>query len=159
MSANLGDTTGALESYSKAQALLERQWARYPNDEALENDLRQASMSLSEIPGRQGKADAAIANARRAIALAERLSGLDPRNPVYRENLAHAYTSLGHAQLAGARQTSSFEAFQAVLESNRKALAVQEAAGPDAGVLGLGRLSSCYFKRWLFLKDLGRPHQ
>jgi tetratricopeptide (TPR) repeat protein/predicted Ser/Thr protein kinase len=153
--ANLGDTAGALESYGKAQALLERQWARYPKDTALENDLRQASMSLSEILGRQGKADAAIANARRAIALAERLRGLDPRNPVYRENLAHAYTSLGHAQLAGARQTASIEAFQAVLESNRKALAVQEAAGPDAGVLGLGRLSSCYFNVGYSLRILG----
>src|SRR5262249_44364908 len=68
---NLGDTEGALESYRKAQAVLESAFARAPNDARLGAQLCQAYESVSRILLREGKYEQAEAVERRAVPILE----------------------------------------------------------------------------------------
>jgi tetratricopeptide (TPR) repeat protein len=151
---NLGDTAGALDSYQKGLAILEREVRRYPDDEALQKALSQASMDVALIFMRQGKADASIAAADRSIRAAQALANRHPRDAVYSEMLAHAYMRLGEAQDVTARRAASVAGFEQVLATYRKALAVLEAAGAHDEPFWQIRLSTIHFfisypLRWL----------
>src|SRR5205085_11870959 len=50
---NLGDTAGALESFQKAQVLLEREAKRHPGDSTIQDSLFSAYSGLSVLYGRQ----------------------------------------------------------------------------------------------------------
>jgi len=141
---NLGDTTGALDSYQKGLALLEREVTRHPDDDAVQKGLSQASMNVAVIFMRQGKADASEAAANRAISAAKALTDQHPRDAVYSEMLAHAYIRLGQAQDVAARQTGSMARMQQVLATYRTALSVLESAGVHDELFWQARLSTVY---------------
>lgn len=128
--ANLGDTAGALQNYKKAQALLEPEFARHPNDAAVRDQLSQFYMSVSVLLTRQKKAAGATAAAQQAIALEEPSHQRDPRDAASSERLSRAYLRLGQAQYVAASQAGSLMGFQQVLATYRKSLAILEAAGP-----------------------------
>lgn len=153
--ANLGDTAGALESYRKGLALLEREAARRPNDAALQEQLAQAYMNVSFILMRQKNAEGSMAAARQAIAATEALSERYPQNTAYREKLSTAYRRLGQGQHVAAAQSGSVAGFQQVLASYRKSLAILEAAGPHIEESWQARLSSAYFYIGYALLELG----
>jgi non-specific serine/threonine protein kinase/serine/threonine-protein kinase len=153
--ANLGDTAGALESYRTARALLEREAALHPGDTVIQERLRQVYMNLGRVMARESDTTAAIEVLDRAIATAEALHRRRPQNPAYIESLARAYAYLAEAQSAAAEKTKSEVALQEVLATSRKALEIQEAAGPQAGESWQISLSSKYFHIGYALYALG----
>jgi non-specific serine/threonine protein kinase/serine/threonine-protein kinase len=153
--ANLGDTAGALDSYQKGLALLERQITRHPDDEAAQKGLSEASMNVAVIFMRQGNAEASEAAANRAISAAQALADRHPRDAVYNEMLAHAYMRLGQAQHVAARQTDSIARLQQVLATYRKALSVLESSGGHDEAFWQVRLSTVYFYIAYPLAELG----
>ena len=126
---NLGDTEGALTSYRKAQALMERTLALRPGNAASQGGLLQSYMSVSRILERQKKIPAAIEVLQRAIHLAEALHTREPKKLAYIEDLARVTQYLGQAQYQMADQSRSAEGFQRVLETYQKALAIHQSAG------------------------------
>ena len=152
---NLGDTAGALESYQKGLALLERESARHPGDLAIQEELVQANMDVGVIFMRQKRADASIAAANRAIALAQALTERDPRNPVFTEKLSNAYLRLGQAQDVAAEQRGSIAEKWQVLATYKKAVGILEAAGPHAEPFWQARLATLYFYIGYPLRVLG----
>ena len=130
--ANLGNTAGALESYRKAVALLEREAARRPNDDAIQEALRAAYSNISSVLLRQRDHAASSDAARKAIAIAESVSKRNPQSVVYGEHLADAYRRLGMAQSVAAQQGGSLEDLKQVLATFQRALAILNAAGPSS---------------------------
>ena len=129
---NLGDTEGALASYRKAQALMERTMALRPDDAVSQEGLLQSYMNVSRILERQKKVTDGIAVLQRAIHLAEALHARDPRKLKHTEDLSRVTQYLGQAQYQMADQTRSAAGFQQALETYQKALAIHQSAGPQA---------------------------
>ena len=152
--ANLGDTVGALESYQKALALLERESSRHPGDVAVQEELTEAYMNVGVILMRQNQTDGSMRAAKQAVAIAQQLSDRYPHNVVYREKLAHAYMRLGQAEDVAAQQTSATADKQRVLATYRKALEVLQADGPHGEVFWQIRLATLYFYVGYPLRDL-----
>ena len=142
---NLGDTAGALDSYQKGLALLEREVRRHPDDEALQKALSQASMDVALILMRQGRADASMASANRAITAAQALTERHPRDAVFNEMLAHAYMRLGEAQDVAVRHAGAIPGYQQVLATYRRALTVLQSAGPHDEPFWQVRVSTIHF--------------
>jgi len=153
--ANLGDTVGALESYQKAVALLERDVSQHPDDAAVQEELAEAYMNVGVILMRQNQTDGSMAAAKQAIAIAQRLSDRYPHNVVYREQLAHAYMRLGQAEDVASQPTGEVAAKQRVLATYRRALDVLQADGPHGEESWQIRLATLYFYVGYPLRDLG----
>lgn len=152
--ANLGETAGAIQSYRKALALLEREAARHPNDVAVEKALALAYSSLAQVLVRQ-KEPSATDFVRRSIASAEALSARFPRDPGYRLDISRAYVVLGQALKVEADRTRSLAAYQQALAAHRKSVAIHEATGPRDDASWLNRLAPKYFYVGYALRDLG----
>src|SRR5439155_16381469 len=116
-----------------------------PGDLAVQEELVQANMDVGIIFMRQKRADAAIAAANRAIALAQALTERDPRNSVFTERLSNAYLRLGQAQNVAAQQHGSIAEEWQVLATYKKAVRILEAAGPHAEPFWQARLGALYF--------------
>src|SRR5262249_29919299 len=128
---NLGDTEGALTSYRKAQALIERTLALRPGDAINQEGLLQSYMNVSRILERQKKIPDGIEVLQRAISLAEALHARDPQKLTYTEELARVTQYLGQAQYQMADQSRSAAGFHQALETYQKALAIHQSAGPQ----------------------------
>ena len=152
--ANLGDTAGALASYQKALALLERESSRQSGDIAVQEKLTQAYLNVGVILMRQSKADGSMAAARKAIAIAQGLSDREPHNVVYREKLAHAYMRLGQAQDLAAQQSGAIADKHQVLATYKHALAVLQADGWHDEEFWKVRLATLDFYVGYPLRDL-----
>jgi tetratricopeptide (TPR) repeat protein len=153
--ANLGDTIGALESYRKALALLERESSRHPADVAVQEKLTEAYMNVGVILMRQNQTDGSMAAAKQAIGIAQQLSDRYPHNVVYREKLAHAHMRLGQAQHVAAHRSGAIAAYQQVLETYQRAIAVLQADGPHDEDFWRARLATLHFYVGYPLRDLG----
>lgn len=152
--ANLGDTAGALLSFRKGVALLEREASRYPNADSLREQLSQAYTSLGRVLVRQGNAEEAISVLRRASAEAE--ARYTRYHDVLRaQNLSLVYSYLAQALDFDAGQRGSLTASQEALATSRKALAVLEAAGPQSGESWQLSLASRQFRVGYALWQLG----
>jgi tetratricopeptide (TPR) repeat protein len=112
-------------------------------------------MNVAVILTRQGKADASMAAANRSISAAQVLMDRHPRDAFYNELLARAYTRLGEAQNVAATQSASIPAFQQVLATYRKTLAVLESDGAHDEPFWQIRLSTTYFFLSYPLRALG----
>jgi non-specific serine/threonine protein kinase/serine/threonine-protein kinase len=143
---NLGDTSGALESYRKAQALLEREALRHPNDANIEQRLPEIYMRIGRILERQRSVAPAIAILNRSIEVAERLFLRDPREPARRLTLSRAYAYLAETQQLAADQAGSFAGYEKVLATSRKSVDILEAGGQYSDEQWLTNLSSRYFR-------------
>src|SRR5438105_1859380 len=150
---NLGDTAGALESFQKAQVLLEREAKRHQGDSAIQDSLFSAYSGLSVLYGRQ-KNSAALDFAQRAATIAEAALKRDPTNKPNRFRLSKAYVTLGMAASTVAHKTVSVSALQQALIYYREAIAVQEAGGP-VNKVELKLLGPKYFYAGYALRDLG----
>ncbi len=103
MRANLGDTTGALESYAKAVDLLERQpEAATPDSDAV---LRDTYLKLAEMNRVVNRPQDALGHYRKAEGIAEGLLASDPEDAVAKsrlgavlERLAELLASEGQAE-------------------------------------------------------------
>ena len=131
-SPNLGDTEGALGSYRKAQALMERALALRPGESANQDELLQSYMKISRILERQKKIAEEMEILQRAIRIAEALRKHDPKELIYTEELALVTQYLGQVQYQMAEKEKSVTGFQQALETYQKALAIQQSVGPQA---------------------------
>lgn len=152
--ANLGDTTGALESFRKAESLLKREEARYPNDAGVQEQLSQVHTNLGKVLIRQGKAVEAISVLRQASAEAEALS-MRFHDPAHSQRLSLAYMCLAQAQSLAGDQSGSFAAYQEGLTTSRKSLEILEAAGPQSEESWQVSLASRHFRVGYALNALG----
>jgi tetratricopeptide (TPR) repeat protein len=151
--ANLGDTTGALDSYRKAQRLLEAEAARRPGDPRVQSDLSKIYSRIGSILSRQ-QDPAAVEFMRRALGLAEALCARYPSEIGYRLELSRAYLHLGMAINVGAQKTGSMEDLQEVLKLYRRSVQIhEEIDSSDAS--SQARLAPKYFYVGYALRSLG----
>ena len=152
---NLGDTAGALQSYSKAVTLLEPESKRHPNDPAIQNELTSAYSDVALILIRQKKSAEGIGMARRAVATAENLAVRYPRDAAYTQNLAQAYSRLGQGLALAAGASGPAGALEDVLSAYRKALKILESNGPRTEESWLVQESGTCFYVAYALRELG----
>ncbi len=118
--ANLGDTSGAIESYRKGISLLEP-IALASADTKLQADLVGAYSELSTALRRQGNTTEADADLRRALSLNETFHAAHPEDVTLSVRLATNYVFLGDTLPTGKGEDESIGAF-------RRSLAVSEEA-------------------------------
>ncbi|MDQ6622616.1 MAG: protein kinase [Verrucomicrobiota bacterium] len=75
---NLGDTTGALESFEKAKHLTEALLARHPGDAQARRQLGVVEEKMSDVQAAMGDLPAAVANAQRSLAAFQSFAESDP---------------------------------------------------------------------------------
>jgi non-specific serine/threonine protein kinase/serine/threonine-protein kinase len=144
-SPNLGDTEGALESYRKAQSILEPAFAHASSDSRLGAQLCQALESIGRILVRKGLFEQAETVERRALPILDALSASNPDEPHFRMLHANALNVLGQAQVQFALAHPSVEGFMRAQEWYRKSLQLHEVAGPPFDEEWQRGLSSRYF--------------
>jgi serine/threonine protein kinase len=102
--ANLGDASGAIQSYRKALDIRLALLPKQPSDLDLRRELLKTYGKLGEVLSGSGDTAAAIASSRRALALAEDLTSRPGATLQDRRNLGSVYLSLGW-QIAKSGQT------------------------------------------------------
>jgi tetratricopeptide (TPR) repeat protein len=128
---NLGDTTGAIESYRKGAALLDKEVARDLNARDLQEQLLLAHTNIGRVSIRQGNAKEAISALTQATAEAEALYARY-HDFSHAQQLSLAYMDLAQAQGLAGGPKGPLPAFQEGLVTSRKSLEVLEAAGPSS---------------------------
>lgn len=98
MRPNLGDTKGAIESFRRATALLERYAARFPADEQTQGQLAGLRQKLAENLNYSSGTKPAIEELRRGIEALETWRKSHAPSPWLREVLADLYSSLARLQ-------------------------------------------------------------
>lgn len=130
--ANLGDTKGALEYMSKAQAVAEKLAADHPTNLAYQQALGGLYNAYASILGSIGKESEQLAANQRAVAIDQSLVKQDASNTLYRSELAIQLGNLGGTMLRMGDNNGALENFkqaQGIYES-------LAAADPnDAGIL------------------------
>lgn len=113
--ANLGDTSGAIESYRKAVALLEDA-ARVAADLKTQNELATAYQKISTLIGRGGNKQESFGFAEKAVALGERLAAANPSDNEQQLKLAGYYLYLGDNLPDEFRHGENIEIYQKALQ-------------------------------------------
>jgi non-specific serine/threonine protein kinase/serine/threonine-protein kinase len=150
--ANLGDTSGALESFRKAAALLEREAAQDASSPGVQEQLAQAHATLGAVLVRMGKAEEAVSVLKQAAAEAEALYHRN-HDFSHAQKLSLAYSYLAQAQGAAALKGSVPASEE--LATSRKALEILEAAGPRPEESWQVSLASRHFRVGYALRALG----
>jgi len=127
--ANLGDSTGAMESLHKAVALLEQLMLSDSRNVEDRLEMSKAYEKVGKLQTWSKDYVAALENHRKALVLREALSADDPHNAVYRLLIADSYMRIGDALGVSANLNKDEEQRQQVLETYRKALAIVEGTG------------------------------
>lgn len=133
---NLGNTSAALASYRKAQAILDRLHVASPNDLDLTRSLASVCWEMSMIFSRQGDRKNREGLGNRALELRESAARAHPVTLDSRRDLAIAYYMRGHmaveaGDLRATRETRrrSYELWESVLAASPKdVLAAYEVA-------------------------------
>ena len=102
-SANLGDSSGAIDSYRKALAIRQSLLPGQPSNLDLRRDVLTNYGKLGEVLAGVGDTPGAIASSRRALEIAEALANSPGSNTADRRNLGSVYLSFGW-QLAKANE-------------------------------------------------------
>ena len=127
--ANLGDTAGALESYRKAQALLEAEVLRRPGAPDVQEAVACAHIAVGRALIRKVNAEDAVAILQRAVAEAETLGQRHPGDRHHIEMLSQAYICLGEAYCIAAAKADSLAGYRQEFAMYQKSLKVLEAPG------------------------------
>ncbi|MEW6732569.1 MAG: serine/threonine-protein kinase [Acidobacteriota bacterium] len=113
---NVGDTTGALESYQKSLQIFEQLTAAYPEDIQLQNELATSLERAGEIFAFTGNIDAAITNYRKTRVMREKLVDNDPANRENSNLLADCYIKIGDALRLSGDLLAAFNLYWQALE-------------------------------------------
>ncbi|MFN7933732.1 MAG: serine/threonine-protein kinase [Bryobacteraceae bacterium] len=129
LTANLGDTAGALASYRKALAIRETVAQQQPRNAAAKQDLASIYQRMSAILKVTGDHKQALALDHKTIAIRSSLLQADPKNRQLQRELASSYTSLGGT-------LSQLGQWNEVLETRQEALKLWErvAAREDVSI-------------------------
>jgi eukaryotic-like serine/threonine-protein kinase len=120
--ANLGDTSGALESYQKSLALLESFAAANPDDADAQAELATAYERTGEALGRMGDSSGAMERYAKTQSMRERLAAAHPENAEYRRTLADCYTRIGDEMRNAEDLIGALELYRKVLTMRRELL-------------------------------------
>src|SRR5581483_6847049 len=142
--ANLGDTRGALESYRKGAALMERLAHKRASD-AIYRLLTEAHLNIARILLRQFQCDAAGVEIERAMSIARGLRGRNPANASDAELLARAYMYLGEKQSQVATRHNSVSGLEEAWSTYRTAVSIQESTAAPRDAFWTATLGSKYF--------------
>lgn len=93
--ANLGDISGAMQSYRKSLAIRESLAARHPADPAIQDELADSYDGLGDMFYTAGDLRAGLASYERAAPIREALHTADPGNLAYTLALAELYGKTG----------------------------------------------------------------
>jgi non-specific serine/threonine protein kinase/serine/threonine-protein kinase len=124
LSPSLGDKAGALASYRKAVAILERLSAAHPLDTGILTALGECYVNTALILQHSADLDGASESSRKAVRLMEKAEAAHPSDVKVREILANAYTQLGDV-LGNYNETNLGDTAGAV-ECFHKAIALRE---------------------------------
>ena len=113
---NLGDPRGALKSYDKALAILERVAAQAPDPRGALRAIALARTKIADVQWAEGRPAEALENYERAEQLLRQLRDAEPDATVYRNDLADTLERIG-AMLAARGETDA--ALERYLESQR----------------------------------------
>jgi tetratricopeptide (TPR) repeat protein len=152
---NLGETTGALESYKKAIAVYESIGAASSADAALRRDLGTAYQRLSEILGSTGNTAEALTFARKALAVqSEAAELLSPGSAAVPADLQREIVA-SHSRVGDLLSSTGDTA--GAIEQRRLAVALMErvVAGAPDDQNNIRQLGIAYFKLG---NSLGNPN-
>ncbi len=116
---NMGNTTGALQSYGKALAIRQHLLELEPSNAEAKRELANGYSSLSSVQNVSGDAQAAMWNARKSVELLESIIAGQPNNAQILHDMAVAYQYLGNAYVMA-------EDWPHVAECRRKTLSIYE---------------------------------
>jgi tetratricopeptide (TPR) repeat protein len=122
---NLGDLTGALESYRKCLQLREALAKAEPHDAEILHELAQAHEGYADVLWGVNRLPETLQNYRNAQATLEALTAADPTNRQQRLDLSRVYHKLGDLQ--GNVDYSNLGDTAGAVESKRKSLTLREA--------------------------------
>lgn len=117
--ASLGDTTSAMESYRKAQAIREALLTAAPDDAGLRQELAGGYLKIGDILWVTGDLDGAQEVYEKSRAIFEALAQADPANAKLRYDLSTNFISIGDTHLEAGD-------LDAALASHRRGLAIRE---------------------------------
>lgn len=120
---NLGDTSGAKASYTKALLLLESLNAADLANLEVQRLLSLCHQSIGRVQQRIDEWDAALESERKAVIYSEALVSADPENPQYRNLLGDNYVQFGSALYQTGRG-ATVEDHRQSIEYFRKAVAI-----------------------------------
>jgi eukaryotic-like serine/threonine-protein kinase len=142
--ANLGDSSGAMESYRKALTIRQRLAALEPNRLELQEELGTSYERIAGLNLFLGNPTAALETANKASAIYEALSVQEPANKPLRAELATFYQWAGLA--SGASAVNNLGDVKGAMEYYRKSVAVLEplVAADPRDTNSRGKLSVVY---------------
>ena len=114
LGAGLGKSYDALETAKKAQRIREM-LAKDPRDLKAQLELSDNYLLTAFLVGRAASADERLQYDQKALSIAERLYGLDPKNPDYQDLLARSHTSFAYALMFYDRWEESRKHFRRAL--------------------------------------------
>jgi tetratricopeptide (TPR) repeat protein len=126
---SLGDRAGALASYRKSLAILERLAASDPLNAEIGTDLANGYLSIGLILQHSGDLNGSAETLRQAVTLMERLAAAHSADARVRDKLALAYTQMG--DVLGNYNESNLGDTKGAVEFFHKAIAVREKLGVE----------------------------
>lgn len=148
--ANLGDTSGALESYRKALLIRESLVARGFHEVENRRALALNYVAISDALALTGDFAGQLENYRRAVSIFEELAAAEPSRLEIRRDLSRTYNSLGDNLRFSGQTAEALEVYSKQLKLNEK-IAAAEPNGVDAW----RRLAHAYGKIGDVLQDTG----
>jgi serine/threonine protein kinase/tetratricopeptide (TPR) repeat protein len=142
---NLGDSTGAKESYSKALQLAEELRAKYPRDAQLHLALAQVHMKLGDLSEYSGNKDDALKRYQQAREIVQPLAGADEKA---KRSLMLTSGQIGTTQLQLGDTNGALENYGRYLQIAQELLAAHR-NDPDArhdAALGYDRMGETMAK-------------
>jgi eukaryotic-like serine/threonine-protein kinase len=125
--ANLGDTAGAMQSYRKAETILEQLSAANSSDINVQLDLSRAYENIGNLLASSLKGTEAVTCQKKALAIRQTLLSGDPSSNDYNRLLSTSYLYLGDAMgLDIVDSETTLQNSLKRLEVYRKSLAIRE---------------------------------
>ena len=121
---SLGDRTGALASYRKSLAILERLAAADPSNAGIGTELAGCYLNIALILQHNGDLSGTAEDLRKAVRLTERLAVAHPADAQVRDKLALAYSQTG--DVLGNYNESNLGDAKGAVEYFRKSVAIRE---------------------------------
>lgn len=112
---DLGEVSGALESFHKAMWIRQRLVDADPASLEAQNDLAESLLRIARVMGQMGDATDYLAYARQAVTIREVLVAARPGSAAFRSGLAAAYETLGNALMSEADLAGMLETFSKLL--------------------------------------------
>jgi len=120
---NMGDTTGALESYRKAAEITEALVKADSNNQEYKRHLARIYRYTADINMVTGEAEAAAQNLSKAMSILEELTRLDPANNATKNDLAYCYKGIGDITASKGDLNGAVENYRKTLELSKAVLA------------------------------------